>query len=56
MTPEQCRQARERLAWSQQDLAKAARVEAGEPVGMMDCQVAMRETLESVGIGFPFMI
>ena len=64
MTPEQCRAARERLSWSQEDLARAAQVppeivamfEVSELVGMMDCQVAMREALESVGIGFPFTI
>ena len=64
MTPDQSREARKLLNWSQDDLARASRIpteivaifEAGELVGMMDCQVAMRETLESVGIAFPFTI
>jgi hypothetical protein len=64
MRAEQCRQARALLNWSQQELAGASRVpveivamfEAGHLVGMMDCQVAMREAFESVGIGFPFTI
>jgi hypothetical protein len=64
MKAEQCRQARARLNWSPEDLARASRVpveiiamfEAGDLVGMMDCQVAMREALEAVGIGFPFTI
>jgi ribosome-binding protein aMBF1 (putative translation factor) len=54
MTPEQCRAARELLNWSQDDLARASRVpveiiamfEDGKLVGMMDCQVALREALE----------
>jgi hypothetical protein len=64
LTPGQCREARERLNWSHADLASAANVpaeivamfESDELVGMMDCQTAMREALESVGIGFPFLL
>ena len=64
VTPGQCRQARDRLYWSQEDLAKAVGVsaetvatfEAGELVEPNDCQSAIREVLESVGIGFPFTI
>jgi hypothetical protein len=55
MTPEQCRAACRLQNWSQDDLAKASRVpveivamfEDGELAGMIDCQVAMREALES---------
>jgi hypothetical protein len=64
MTPGQCREARERLKWSHADLARAAKVpaeivamfESDELVGMMNCQTAMREALEAVGIGFAFLI
>ena len=64
MSPSQCREARERLNWSHDDLANASRVpaeivamfEAGDLVGMMDLQVKMRDALEAVGIGFPFII
>ena len=64
MTPWQCRDARQLLKWSQDDLAAASRVPAeivamfedGKLVGMMDLQVLMRSALEAVGIGFPFTI
>ena len=64
MTPWQCRDARNLLKWSQDDLAGASRVPADivamfeddKLVGMMDLQVKMRVTLEAVGIGFPFTI
>jgi hypothetical protein len=63
MSPEQCSEARYLLKWSRRDLAATAGVpvelvaqfEDGELVGLMDCEVAMREALESVGIGFPFV-
>lgn len=59
-----CRDARALLKWSHEDLAQAAGVPAeivamfedGTLVGMMDCQVAMRNALEAVGIAFPFLI
>jgi hypothetical protein len=64
MTPEQCRQARERLTWSRYDLAKAADaplwfVAAFEddkepPAFLAHYEIAMREALERRGIGFPF--
>ena len=64
MTPWQCRDARELLKWSQEDLATASRVPAeivamfedGTLVGMMDLQVKLRVTLEAAGIAFPFTI
>jgi ribosome-binding protein aMBF1 (putative translation factor) len=62
MTPEQCRAARAWLAWSQDDLAKAARVglstvkdfegERRKPIEAT--QMAMRVALEGAGIGFSF--
>ena len=64
MTPWQCRDARNLLKWSQEDLAAASRVpveivanfEAGELVGMLHLQLRMRDEMEAVGIGFPFTI
>jgi DNA-binding XRE family transcriptional regulator len=64
MTPEQCRAARAWLAWSQDDLAKAARVglstvkdfegERRKPIEAT--QTAMRVALEGAGIGFSFVV
>ena len=65
MSPEQCREARERLNWTRQDLAKAADVplwficafeDDDAPEFLMYYEVAMREAFEDVGIGFPFEI
>jgi DNA-binding XRE family transcriptional regulator len=64
MTPEQCRAARAWLAWSQDDLAKAARVglstlkdfENGKRTPIEATQAAMRSALESAGIGFAFAL
>jgi DNA-binding XRE family transcriptional regulator len=62
MTPEQCRSARAWLAWSQDDLAKAAHVglstvkdfENGRRTPIPSTQTAMRAVLEREGIGFSF--
>jgi DNA-binding XRE family transcriptional regulator len=64
MTPEQCRSARAWLAWSQDDLAKAAHVglstvkdfENGKRTPIPSTQTAMRVVLEREGIGFSFAI
>jgi hypothetical protein len=66
MTPEQCRQARERLGWRRYDLAKAADVplwfvarfetDMEPPAFLADYEIAMREALERCGIGFPFQL
>jgi transcriptional regulator with XRE-family HTH domain len=64
MTPEQCRAARAWLDWSQDDLAKAARVglstvkdfESGKRTPIPSTQTAMRVALEKAGIGFPFAL
>jgi DNA-binding XRE family transcriptional regulator len=64
MTPEQCRSARAWLAWSQDDLAKAAHVglstvkdfENGKRTPIEATQMAMRVALEAAGIGFPSVI
>ena len=64
MTPEQCRAARAWLSWSQDDLAKAAKVglstvkdfETGKRVPIQATQTAMRAVLERAGIGFPFAL
>ena len=65
-SPEQCREARERLKWSRYDLAVAADVplwfiaafeEHKEGAGLPRAhELAMRAALEAVGIGFPFEI
>jgi ribosome-binding protein aMBF1 (putative translation factor) len=60
MTPEQCRAARGWLAWSQDDLASAARVslstvrdfEKGRHVPIANNRAAMRAALEAQGIVF----
>ena len=64
MTPEQCRSARAWLSWSQDDLAKAARVglstvkdfENGKRAPIEATLTAMRVALEKEGIGFPFAL
>jgi predicted transcriptional regulator len=64
MSPEQCRAARGWLAWSQDDLARAARVplssvydfENGHPVPGTSYLNAMRSAFENVGMSFPFVI
>ncbi len=64
MTPEQCRSARAWLAWSQVDLAKAAKVglstvkdfENGKRTPIEATQTAMRVALETAGIGFSFAL
>ena len=62
MTPEQCRSARAWLVWSQDDLAKAAKVglstvkdfESGKRTPIPATQTAMQAVLERAGIGFSF--
>ena len=64
MTPEQCRSGRAWLAWSQDDLAKAARVglstvkdfENGKRTPIEATLTAMRVALEGAGIGFSFVV
>jgi ribosome-binding protein aMBF1 (putative translation factor) len=60
MTPEQCRAGRAWLAWSQSDLAKAAKVglstvkdfEAGKREPIANNRTAIQTALEREGIGF----
>ena len=62
--PEQCRAARAWLAWSQDDLAKAAKVglstvkdfEFGKRTPIPSTQTAMKAVLEREGIGFSFAV
>lgn len=62
MTPEQCRAARGWLAWSQDELAKAAKVgqstvkdfESGKRTPIQATLAAMQAALEREGIGFSF--
>lgn len=62
MTPEQCRAARGWLAWSQNDLAAAAKVsnstvrdfEAGRRDPIQNNLAAMIAAFESAGVGFVF--
>jgi hypothetical protein len=66
MSPEQCREARQRLNWTRQELALAAEVpvwfiaafEDGKDTAafLAHYEVDMRRALEDVGIGFPFVI
>ena len=64
MTPEQCRAARAWLAWSQDDLAKAAGVglstvkdfESGKREPIQATQTAMRVVLEREGFAFAFSL
>jgi ribosome-binding protein aMBF1 (putative translation factor) len=61
MTPEQCRAARAWLAWSQADLAKAAKVgqstvkdfEGGKREPIANNRRAIQTVLEREGFGFP---
>jgi DNA-binding transcriptional regulator YiaG len=63
MTPEQCRAARGWLAWSQDELAKAAKVgqstvkdfEGGRRTPIQATLAAMQAALEREGIGFSFV-
>jgi DNA-binding XRE family transcriptional regulator len=63
MSPDQCREARELLRWTRQELAGAAGVapwavdafEEGREV-LTGYKAAIRTALEAVGIGFPFEI
>jgi DNA-binding transcriptional regulator YiaG len=64
MTPEQCRAARGWLAWSQDELAKAAKVgqstvkdfEGGRRTPIQATLAAMQAALEREGIGFSFAV
>ena len=64
MTPEQCRSGRAWLAWSQDDLAKAAQVglstvkdfENGKRTPIVATQKAIQVALEDAGIGFQFVV
>ncbi len=65
MTPDQCREAREVLRWTQRELADAAGVplwfvvafeDEDAPAFLAHYEIAMRDALEAVGIGFPFAI
>ena len=61
MTPEQCRAARAWLSWSQDDLAKAAKVglstvkdfESGRREPIANNRKAIQAVLEREGFGFP---
>jgi DNA-binding XRE family transcriptional regulator len=63
MMPEQCRAARAWLSWSQDDLAKAAKVglstvkdfESGKRAPIEATRMAMRAVLEREGVGFSFV-
>ena len=63
MSPDQCREARELLRWTRQELAGTAGVapwavnafEEGREV-LTGYKAAFRTALEAVGIGFPFEI
>ena len=64
LTPEQCRSARAWLGWSQDDLAKAAKVglstikdfENAKRTPIANNLEAIRAALEGAGIGFSFAI
>ena len=64
MAPEQCRAARGWLDWSQEDLAKLAKVshstvrdfEKGRRVPIANNLAAIRAALEGAGIGFSFAL
>jgi predicted transcriptional regulator len=65
MSPEQCREAREKLNWTQEELAKTADVplwyvcafEDGDaPEFLEHLKFALWEAFEEAGIGFPFEI
>jgi hypothetical protein len=61
MSPDQCREARGLLQWSQHDLAAAADVppwfviafeDGDSPASLADHEVDLREALEAAGIKF----
>jgi transcriptional regulator with XRE-family HTH domain len=61
MTPDQCREARELLRWTQGELAEAADVpswfvvafeDEDSPAFLAHYEIAMREALEAAGINF----
>jgi DNA-binding XRE family transcriptional regulator len=61
MCPEQCRQARDILKWTRGELAAAAGVDHSVVDAFEDgrsilpaYEVAIRTSLEALGIGFPF--
>jgi DNA-binding XRE family transcriptional regulator len=63
--PDQCREARRLLRWTQRDLADAADVQlwfvvafedGDSPAFLLHYKIALRKTLERVGIGFPFSL
>ncbi len=65
MTPDQCREARELLRWTQRELADAASIplwfvvafeEEDSPAFLAHYEIAMREALEAVGVDFAFTI
>jgi transcriptional regulator with XRE-family HTH domain len=66
MSPDQCREARERLNWTRHQLAEVAHVplwfiaafEDGKDTAafLAHYEIAMRKALEDVGIGFLFAI
>ena len=66
MSPEQCREARERLNWTRHELAVAAEVplwfiasfeEGTETAAFLaHYELAIRQALEDVGIGFPYVL
>jgi transcriptional regulator with XRE-family HTH domain len=63
LTPEQCRSARAWLGWSQDELAKAAKVgqstvkdfENGKRTPIQSTLGAIQAVLEAKGFGFPFV-
>ena len=65
MSPEQCREARELLRWSQRDLATAADVplsfvidfeDGDSPAFLVRYEIALHQALERAGVGFPFSL
>jgi hypothetical protein len=66
MSPEQCREARARLNWTRHELAVAAEVplwfiaafeEGTETAAFLaHYELAIRQALEDVGIGFPYVL
>jgi DNA-binding XRE family transcriptional regulator len=66
MSPEQCREAREKLNWTRQDLAKIAHVPLWFIAAFEDgldtaeflaaYRLGMRRVFEEAGLGFPFEI
>jgi hypothetical protein len=66
MSPLQCREARERLNWTRQELSETTEVplwfiaafEDGKETAafLAHYELAMRDAFEAVGIGFPFEV